>query len=136
MPENTIITPHPMEAARLLNVSIDEILADTLSAAKRLSQKFGCTAVLKNHRTVICQGDKFHINQFGNSALAKAGTGDVLAGIIAGLMAQKMEPFEAAKLGVYLHSRAGEIASGDLTEYSVLASDVIKYLPAAIEEIL
>ena len=77
-----------------------------------------------------------HINEHGNSALAKAGTGDVLAGIIAGLLAQKISPFEAAKLGVYLHSRAGEIASEHLTEYSVLATDVIKYLPNAISELV
>ena len=76
------------------------------------------------------------INEHGNSALAKAGTGDVLAGIISGLLAQKVEPLEAARLGVYLHSRAGEIASEELTEYSVMASDIPKYLPCAIKEIL
>ena len=77
-----------------------------------------------------------HVNQHGNSALAKAGSGDVLAGIIAGLLAQGMECYEAAKLGVYLHSRAGEIASEELSEYSVLASDIPKYLHKAIKEIL
>ena len=74
------------------------------------------------------------INQHGNSALAKAGTGDVLAGIIAGLLAQGVNMFDAAKLGVYLHSRAGEIASQELTEYSVMASDIPKYLHKAISE--
>ena len=77
--------------------------------------------------------DRIHINEHGNSALAKAGSGDVLTGIISGLLAQKMPPFEAAKLGVYLHGLAGELASKDLTEYSVMAKDVIDYIPSAIK---
>ena len=137
LPENTVITPHPAEAARLFGVNVEEILGDTENSAKRLSEKYGCVTVLKTHRTVICNKNlQIHINEHGNSALAKAGTGDVLAGIISGLLAQKMEIFEAAKLGVYLHSRAGELASQDLTEYSVLASDIPKYLPSAIKELL
>ena len=134
--ENTIITPHPREASRLLSISVNEILSDTEAAAKKLSQKYNCIAVLKTHRTVICEGENIFINQHGNSALAKAGSGDVLAGIVAGLLAQGMKPFEAAKLGVYLHSRSGELASEDLTEYSVLASDIPKYLPSAIKELV
>jgi len=136
IPENTIITPHPMEAARLLVKDIDEILADLEGAAMELSEKYNCVTVLKTHRTVICDKHNLFVNQHGNSALAKAGTGDVLAGIIAGILAQKYSPFEAAKLGVYLHSRAGEVASEDLTEYSVMASDIPKYLPKAIKELL
>jgi len=135
LPQNTIITPHPMEAARLLVKDIDEVLADIEGAAMELSEKYNCIAVLKTHRTIICDKHNLFINQHGNSALAKAGTGDVLAGIVAGLLAQNMEPFEAAKLGVYLHSRSGEIASDELTEYSVMASDIPKYLPQAIKEI-
>lgn len=136
LPVNTIITPHPMEAARLLVKDIDEVLADLEGAAVELSEKYNCITVLKTHRTVICDRSNLFINEHGNSALAKAGTGDVLAGIISGLLAQKTEPIEAARLGVYLHSRAGEIASEDLTEYSVMASDILKYLPQAIKEIL
>ena len=126
-----------MEAARLLDCSLEEILNNLESSARQITQKYNCITVLKTHRTIICDKDlTIHINQHGNSALAKAGTGDVLAGVITGLLAQGVCGFEAAKLGVYLHSRAGEIASQDLTEYSVLASDVIKYLPQAIKEIL
>ena len=136
LPKNSVITPHPLEAARLLGVSLEDILNDLEGAAKKLSQKFSCVAVLKTHRTIICQGNILFTNQHGNSALAKAGSGDVLAGIIAGLLAQNMDIFEAAKLGVYLHSRAGEIASEELSEYSVLASDLPKYLPKAILEII
>ena len=135
LPQNTIITPHPMEAARLLNCSLEEVLSDMQLAASRLYQKYSCVVVLKSHATIVLFKDEYFINDRGNSALAKAGSGDVLAGIIAGLLAQKMTPYEAAKLGVYLHSRAGEIASEDLTQYSVLASDLIKYIPKAIAEI-
>lgn len=133
---NAVITPHPLEAARLLRVELNEVMSDLESSAKKLSAKYNCVVVLKTHRTIICEGDNIFINQHGNSALAKAGSGDVLAGIISGLLAQKMTPFEASKLGVYLHSRAGEIASEELTEYSVLATDLPKFLPQAIKEIL
>ena len=136
LPNNTIITPHPKEAARLLKKDLNDVLKDIEASAKELSCKYNCTAVIKTHRTVICAKDELFINQHGNSALAKAGSGDVLAGIIAGILAQKYSTFEAAKLGVYLHSRAGELASYDLTEYSVLASDIPKYIPAAIKELL
>lgn len=132
-----ILTPHPMEASRLLGCSLENVLNDLENSAKKISEKFACITVLKTHRTIICDKDfKIHINQHGNSALAKAGTGDVLAGIITGLIAQGMNNFEACKLGVYLHARAGEIASKDLTEYSVLASDLIRYLPQAIKELI
>lgn len=136
-PKNTIITPHPLEASRLLGVGIKYVLANLEDTAKALSSKYKCITVLKTHRTIICDKDlTIFINQHGNSALAKAGSGDVLAGIIAGLIAQGLNTFESCKLGVYLHSRTGEIASEELTEYSVLASDLPKYLHKAIKEIL
>ena len=136
LPKNVIITPHPLEAARLLGTTLEDILSDLELSAKKLAEKYNCIAILKTHRTIVCYRGKIYINKHGNSALAKAGSGDVLAGIIAGLVAQKMDLFEAAKLGVYLHSRTGEIASEYLTEYSVLASDLPKYVHLAIKEIL
>ncbi len=135
LPSKLIITPHPQEASRLLNVKLENILSDLEGSAKKLAEKYNCVAVLKTHRTVICNNKNIFINEHGNSALAKAGSGDVLAGIIAGLVAQKMDIFEAAKLGVYLHSRAGEIASQELSEYSVLASELPRYLHLAIKEL-
>ena len=136
LPQKLILTPHPMEASRLLHVNISEILNDIEGSAKAITEKYGCITVLKTHETVVCSNKDIYTNRFGNSALAKAGTGDVLAGIIAGLTAQKMDLFEASKLGVYMHSRAGELASKELTEYSVLASDLFDYLPQVISEIL
>ena len=126
----------PLEAARLLSVSLGEVLANVEESARKISELYNCITVLKTHRTVIANKDNIYVNQNGNSALAKAGSGDVLTGIISGLLAQKMDLFDAAKLGVYLHSRAGEIASETLTEYSVLSSDILKHLPQAIKEIL
>lgn len=137
LPLNSIITPHPLEAARLLDCEVDDVLENLESSAKKLTEKFKCVTVLKTHKTIVCDKDlNIYVNNNGNSALAKAGSGDVLAGIIAGLLAQGMELFEAAKLGVYIHSRAGEIASKELTEYSVLASELPKYFPQVIKELI
>lgn len=133
IPKNTIITPHPKEAARLLGVSLETVLEDTNFCARQLQQKYNCVVVLKTHRTIICDKDNLFVNQHGNSALAKAGTGDVLAGTIAGLCAQKMSVYEAAKLGVYLHSIAAEIASKEGSEFSLLASELPNYIAKAIK---
>lgn len=133
LPQNLIITPHPKEASRLLKVEVEDILEHPMNYAKVLSETYNCTTVLKLHSTVVCSKDgDIYVNETGNSALAKAGTGDVLTGMISGFCAQKMDLFEAAKLAVYLHGKAGEIASGMLSEYSVLASDLLKYIPLAI----
>ena len=137
LPDNLILTPHPKEAARLLGVKTEQILSDTVSAAKEISKNYNCVTVLKTHNTVVCSKDfEIYTNTTGNSALAKAGSGDVLAGIIAGLLAQKCEPFYAAKLGVYLHGLTADITKNDLTEYGVLASDLVRYIPYAIKTLL
>ena len=135
--EEIIITPHPLDASRLLSCSVEQVLENLEESAKELSKKYNCVTVLKTYRTIVCDTDlNIYVNQHGNSALAKAGSGDVLAGIIAGLLAQGMQAFEACKLGIYLHSRSGEIASEALTEYSVLANDLIDNLSKAIGEII
>ena len=137
LPKNVILTPHPKEAARLLNCELNEVLNDTLSAAKKISTMYKCITVLKTHKTIVTDGnDKLYINTTGNSALAKAGSGDVLAGMITGLMAQKMNLFDAAVLGVYLHGLAGDLAKNDLSAYGVLATDTIRYIPLAIKKFL
>ena len=136
LPKNLILTPHPKEASRLLGVDTEKILNKPIMYAKKITKKYGCTTVLKMHSTVVCStAEDIYVNETGNSALAKAGSGDVLTGIISGLCAQGMDNFEAAKLGVYLHGKTGEIASGMLSEYSVLASDLLNYIPLAIMDI-
>jgi len=134
--KNSVITPHPRELSRLLNVSVEEILENREKYARITSQTFECITVLKGHNSIVTNGEKIFYNSTGSSALAKAGTGDVLTGIIAGLLAQKLSPLDSAILGTYLHGLSGDIAAQDLTKYSVMASDVIDYLPFAIKEII
>ena len=137
LPVNTIITPHIKEASRLLKTDVKKILDKPIDYAKKISEKYKCTTILKQHSTVVCSKDmEIYINETGNSALAKAGSGDVLTGMVSGFLAQKMTPFEAAKLAVFLHGKTGELASSMLTEYSTLASDLIKYIPLAIQMML
>lgn len=137
LPENLVLTPHPKEAARLLGVGLEEVLSDIEASAKEISKKYSCVTVLKSHNTVVCSKNlEIYVNNTGNSALAKAGSGDVLAGVVAGLLAQNCKPFYAAKLGVYLHGLVGDLAKNDLTEYGVLASNQIRYIPFAIKNII
>ena len=136
-PSDSVITPHPVELSRLINTPVKDIQNDRIKYAKLTAEKFGCCIVLKGNQTVVCTKDlEVFVNTSGNSALAKAGSGDVLTGIISGLMAQGVSVENAAKLGVYLHGLCGELASKDLTLYSVLATDQIDYIPQAIKKIL
>lgn len=136
LPENTVLTPHPTELSRLLNIDVDEIQKERIKYVKMASQKYKSTVVLKGHNTVISNGNAVYINPTGNSSLAKAGSGDILTGIISGFCAQGVPPFEASILGVYIHGLAGEISSKNLTEYSVNASDLIRFIPNTIKEII
>lgn len=136
LPKNTILTPHPKEAARLLNCELKDVLNNMQQSAQKISKKYNCVTVLKSHKTIVCDNEKIYINSTGNSALAKAGSGDVLAGMISGLLAQKMNIFDSAVLGVYLHGLAGDLAKNDLSAYGVLASDTIRYIPLAIKNYL
>jgi NAD(P)H-hydrate epimerase len=109
LPAGAVITPHPGEAARLLDVSIKQVQADRAAAAHALAKKYSAVAVLKGSGSLIATPDgRLALCDHGNGAMATAGLGDVLTGLIAALLAQGMEPFEAACLGVWLHARAGE----------------------------
>lgn len=131
--EKVIMTPHPKEAARLLNSSVEDVLADVRLSAEKIAAKYNCVTVLKTHNTVIVSpSGEFYENHTGNNSMAKAGSGDVLTGMISGIAAQGANLFEAAVLGVYLHGMSGEIASKSLTNYSVMAEDLIANIPNAI----
>ena len=110
---------------------------DRERAARDFAMAHGCVLVLKGHRTVTAspEGDVL-VNTTGGSGLAKGGSGDVLTGVIASLMAQRADALRAAAVGVWLHGRAGDLAEQELTAYSVTPEDVVRKLPDAIREIL
>lgn len=131
----TVLTPHEGEMARLTGLSSAEIRADREAAAVKFADEYGVTLVLKGKDTLIAQKDReIAINPTGNPGMAVAGSGDVLAGMIASLMAQGAEPMEASVAGVYLHGLAGDIARDDLTEFSLLPSDITDRIPKAVKE--
>ncbi len=137
LPKNTIITPHPLEAARLLGKDKEIILNNLIESSLELSEKFNCISVLKSSRIVIADIDgTVFINKTGNSALAKAGTGDVLSGLICGFCAQNRKPCESAIIASYVHGRAAEVYSTEHNEYTLLASFLPEYADAAINELI
>lgn len=128
-----ILTPHPGEFARLLKCTVKQVQADRLNSSKSFAAEYGAILLLKGSNTVIASPDgKACINTSGNTALAKAGCGDVLTGIIGGLLAMGTEPFTAAVLGAYLHGRAAEYLTREVHPASVLASEVIEALGRVI----
>lgn len=117
-----VITPHPGEAGRLLGKSTTDIQKDRIGSAKELSESSGMVAVLKGFRTIITDGKTFYINTTGGGELATGGTGDVLSGIIGGLLAQGYSPYESAIIGVFVHGLGGEIISRELN-YKLATAD-------------
>ena len=129
------LTPHPAEAARLLGITVAEVEADRVGAAKALAERYHAVAVLKGHETLIAaEGAPLLQNCTGNDGLAKGGSGDVLAGMIAGFAAQGMPLYEAAACGVYLHGLAGERAAARLSRRGMLARDLLKELSFLLSE--
>ena len=134
LPKKIVLTPHLGEAARLLNTSLEKVKKNKVSAAKRISNKYNSVVVLKSHETLICKEDKIYICDKGNPGMATAGMGDVLSGMISGLIAQKLSLFEAACLGVDLHARAGDIYSEKNNQQSLLPTDIIDLFARVINE--
>lgn len=136
IPGDAIITPHPGEMARLTGLSVAEIQADRIGIANKLAAEWQKTVVLKGAYTVIAAPDgQVKINPVANPGLASAGTGDVLAGAIAGLVAQGLPLFAAAALGVYLHGQAGELVTANLGDAGMTASDLLPALPLVIKQL-
>ncbi|MBR4356119.1 MAG: NAD(P)H-hydrate dehydratase [Elusimicrobiaceae bacterium] len=143
-----IFTPHPGEMARLLQMPIAMDAAAREEQARQLAAKIGGVCVLKGHPTLVGMDMLNHIllwqNSTGGPALAKGGSGDVLSGLIAGLWSQAgsqgkfdvISAFQMAACAVYIHGLAGDLAAQQLTDYGVLASDTVDYVPAAIKKIL
>jgi NAD(P)H-hydrate epimerase len=126
-----VITPHPGEFARLVGCDIPTVQADRRGLAARFASEHGIVVVLKGHGTVVTDGQRLAINATGNPGMATGGTGDVLSGLLVALLCQGLEPFAAARLAVHLHGLAGDLARDDLGETSLIASDLLDYLPKA-----
>jgi len=128
-----VLTPHPGEMARICHCTVSDIQRNRLESASRFSREYGVVLVLKGHRTIIAAPDgKLAINSTGNPAMASGGTGDTLTGIIAGLLAQGFDPFQAACLGVYVHGAACDRIFGGVSTRGLLATDMLHQVPAVL----
>lgn len=128
IPESAILTPHLGEMSRLTGAAIGEIKAEKPEFSAKLAAELGCICVLKDSVTAVSDGKECYLNQTGNSGMAKAGSGDVLAGIISALLAQGIPPLHCAKLGVFLHGKAGDKAVETRSEHSLLARDIAEHI--------
>jgi len=137
LPRPSILTPHPGEMARLMRLEDKAALdPDRVGVARQMANEWGHIVILKGAFTVVAHPDgHVVVLPFANPALATAGSGDVLAGAIVGLLAQGLEPFEAALCGAYLHGLAGELARREIGDAGAVAGDVLTRLPAAIRQL-
>lgn len=126
-----LLTPHPGEFARLSGLSIEEVQTNREEAAYFFAGKSRAIVILKGPGTVVTDGERLFVNFTGNSGLGTGGTGDVLTGLLVSLLAQGMDPFDAACLGVHLHGLAGDLAAADLSQPGMIASDLPMYLAKA-----
>lgn len=134
--DNAILTPHPGEMARLTGASVPEVQSNRIGLAREAARKWGKIVVLKGAHTVVARPDGWaSVSPFANPGLASPGTGDVLAGVISGLAAQGLSPYDAAVCGVYLHGTAGEAVRRELGDSGMLASDLLPALPRTIRDI-
>jgi len=127
-----VMTPHPGEAARLLGGKI----GDRIGAAAALAERFRAVVVLKGMGTVVCDGENVYVEKAGNPGMATGGTGDVLTGLLAARLAMGVPPFDAAVQAVHVHARAGDLAAAAVGEQSMIATDLVASLPAALGEIV
>ncbi len=130
----TVLTPHPGEMARLIGGTVEALERDRIGIAQQFAQVHNVTLVLKGAPTVVARGNgEVWINSTGNAGMATGGMGDILTGLIAGLIAQKVSPFDAAVLGVYLHGLAGDIVAESIGMHGLMAGDVLNSVPKAIK---
>ena len=127
----TILTPHEGEFTRLFG----PVGPDRMAGARKAAGESGCIVVLKGHRTCITDGNRDYVNPTGNPGMAVGGSGDVLAGIITGLLGQGIDPLEAAALGAWLHGAAGDVCARELGEYGMLPSDLLEVLPRLLRKL-
>lgn len=136
LPKSGVLTPHPGELARLLKCTVPEVQANRLAAAREAASRFGCVVALKGAHTVVAAPDgAARLSPYANPLLATAGTGDVLAGLIGGYLAQGLPPFEAASVGVYVHAAAGESLREELGDAGLLAHELGARVPRVVREL-
>jgi len=131
-----ILTPHPGEFARLIGSDIATVQQQRAKLAAEFAAAHRVILVLKGQGTVVTDGDRVAINRTGNPGMATGGSGDVLTGLIAALLAQGMPAFEAAQLGAHLHGLAGDLAAAELSQPALIASDLPKFLAQAWQRYL
>ena len=134
--EGVVLTPHYGECARLLGVDIPDVRKDPVGTCQRAAKEWGLTLLLKGAPTVVCgpSGETW-VNPTGNPGMASAGSGDVLTGLIAGFIAQGVEPEIAARLGAYVHGMAGDFARDELGVHGMIAGDILRHVPKTLKEL-
>lgn len=125
----TILTPHTGEFARLANT----VYTDRIAQAREFAEDFGCIMLLKGNRTIITDGQAVYINTTGNPGMAVGGCGDVLAGMITGLLGQGLDPLKAAACAAWLHGASGDICAQEIGQYGMLPSDMVQVLPRLLK---
>jgi len=130
-----VVTPHPGEMSRLLGSSVREVQADRKAAAVAAALSLKAVVILKGADSVITDGTAVHINPTGNPGMATGGTGDVLTGVIVALLGQGLSPLDAARVGAYVHGRAGDLAAESKGIVAMTASDLAEHLPGAFLEL-
>lgn len=129
-----VITPHPGEMARMLGLTAQQVNDNRLALAAAFAKKYSVTVVLKGANTVVSDGNRIYVNRTGNPGMARGGSGDLLAGMVAGLLAQGFEPFEASVAAVHIHGKAGDIAAKSLSIHGMTPSDMADILPSLLSE--
>jgi len=126
-----LLSPHPGEFARLSGLSMEQIQSNREALAVSFARQHNVTLLLKGHQSVVSDGRRLFVNSTGNNGLATGGSGDVLTGLLAALLAQGWSAFDAARLGAHLHGLAGDLAAEDLSRPGLIASDLPRYLAVA-----
>lgn len=129
-----IITPHPGEMSRLLGLTIEQVQENRIVLAKALAKKFDIVVVLKGANTVVACADRAYVNRTGNAGMARGGSGDLLAGMMLGLLGQGLDTFRAAVVAVYIHGALGDEAAQRLSVHGMTPSDMLDILPELLSE--
>jgi len=129
-----IITPHAREMSRLINSTTDQVQKRRKEVAKKFAQYYNITIILKGHESLVVGSlGEFYLNHTGNPGMATAGSGDVLAGIVSAFLGQGLTTFQSAKYAAYLHGLAGDLAAREMSQISMIASDIIDKIPQAVK---